>query len=170
MRSSIKFVFGAIAACLMASATPVVAGEYIFSFEADAGLNATGTLTTENASNPQGGFLITNISGVYGGDEITQLLAVGAYAGNTNLLYADSDPLLDSGGFSFLAGGSERNIFHFFGDYVALGDGQGSFSLRPMNGAVPEPSTWMMFLVGFFAVGVAMRRKKLEQNVSVSYN
>lgn len=35
--------------------------------------------------------------------------------------------------------------------------------------AVPEPSTWALFLLGFFAVGGAMRSKTRKSTVSVSY-
>jgi hypothetical protein len=33
--------------------------------------------------------------------------------------------------------------------------------IDPPNGAVPEPSTWAMFLVGFGALGALMRRRKV---------
>ena len=35
--------------------------------------------------------------------------------------------------------------------------------------AVPEPSTWALFLLGFFGVGGAMRSKKRKPSVAVSY-
>ncbi len=36
------------------------------------------------------------------------------------------------------------------------------------TGAVPEPSTWALMLLGFFGLGAAMRRQQ-RQNVAVSY-
>lgn len=33
----------------------------------------------------------------------------------------------------------------------------------PITSAVPEPSTWMLLLIGFAAVGVSMRRAKVRQ-------
>ena len=36
-----------------------------------------------------------------------------------------------------------------------------SYFYTPQGSAVPEPSTWMMMLLGFGAVGFALRRKKL---------
>lgn len=36
-------------------------------------------------------------------------------------------------------------------------------------GAVPEPATWAMLLIGFFAVGGTMRMKRQKCSVSVSY-
>jgi hypothetical protein len=37
------------------------------------------------------------------------------------------------------------------------------------TGAVPEPSTWAMMLIGFGALGAAMRRKQHKTTVAVSY-
>jgi hypothetical protein len=31
---------------------------------------------------------------------------------------------------------------------------------KPVEGAIPEPGTWAMMLMGFGAVGFAMRRRK----------
>jgi len=36
-----------------------------------------------------------------------------------------------------------------------------SYFYTPQTSAIPEPSTWMMMLLGFGAVGFALRRKKL---------
>ncbi|WP_411291591.1 PEPxxWA-CTERM sorting domain-containing protein [Sphingorhabdus sp.] len=35
--------------------------------------------------------------------------------------------------------------------------------------AVPEPTTWALFLLGFFGVGGAMRSKTRKSNASVTY-
>ncbi|MFN9499027.1 MAG: PEPxxWA-CTERM sorting domain-containing protein [Erythrobacteraceae bacterium] len=40
---------------------------------------------------------------------------------------------------------------------------------NPNTGAVPEPSTWAMLILGFFGVGAAIRSARREQNVTVSY-
>lgn len=39
----------------------------------------------------------------------------------------------------------------------------------PFNGAVPEPGTWAMMLLGFGFIGGAMRSAKRKQKVTVSY-
>lgn len=45
----------------------------------------------------------------------------------------------------------------------------GTISFTP-NGALPEPGTWLLMLLGFGAVGFALRRHKPEMaSVSVSY-
>ena len=38
------------------------------------------------------------------------------------------------------------------------------------SGAVPEPGTWALLLLGFFGIGAAMRRANATQSVSVSYS
>ena len=42
------------------------------------------------------------------------------------------------------------------------------FSFTGGAGAVPEPSTWLLMILGFGAIGATMRTKK-RQNVSISY-
>ena len=42
-------------------------------------------------------------------------------------------------------------------------------SSRSVSGAVPEPATWAMMLLGFGFVGGAMRSAKRRQKVTVSY-
>lgn len=39
-----------------------------------------------------------------------------------------------------------------------------------VTSAVPEPATWAMFLIGFAAVGGAMRARRRKQTLSVSYS
>lgn len=54
-------------------------------------------------------------------------------------------------GIQIASTGYVGNAFHAFGDE--------SFTLN-VSGAVPEPGTWAMLLLGFGAIGVAMRRRK----------
>jgi hypothetical protein len=55
-------------------------------------------------------------------------------------------------------------------EYVSRGTGSygGNLTFTP-SGAVPEPMTWMMMILGFAAVGFAMRRRQ-KQNVQVRYS
>lgn len=41
--------------------------------------------------------------------------------------------------------------------------------VEPMNGAVPEPATWAMMLLGFFGIGAIVRRRKTAPSPQVSY-
>ena len=50
----------------------------------------------------------------------------------------------------------------------AAGLGLDDIVIPPPNGAIPEPATWLMMILGFGAIGGMMRAKR-RQNVSVSY-
>ena len=43
--------------------------------------------------------------------------------------------------------------------------GESTLTLRAVQGAVPEPGTWAMMLIGFGAVGVSLRYRKRTANV-----
>lgn len=60
-------------------------------------------------------------------------------------------------GFTFNAGN----------DIVGIDDFR--FSAAPVSGAVPEPATWAMMLLGFGLAGVAMRSAKRKTKLTVSY-
>ena len=50
------------------------------------------------------------------------------------------------------------------GDFVAIDDLQfATTTVPPQGGAVPEPATWAMMLIGFGAIGFGMRRRKDHQ-------
>jgi hypothetical protein len=69
-----------------------------------------------------------------------------------------------TGSFSVAAGQS-------YGFYVAPVDtiaGRANIRISGLTGAVPEPSTWALMLIGFFGLGAAVRRQA-RQNVAVSY-
>ena len=53
-------------------------------------------------------------------------------------------------------------------DTIDLGPGQaGRMTVSLVSGAVPEPGTWAMMLIGFGAIGGALRTRRL---ISVRYN
>jgi hypothetical protein len=76
------------------------------------------------------------------------------------------------GGFNFLTGNQNSN--GVFGN-TTLNTGQNccdvatAFRTSLVNGAVPEPSTWAMMLLGFGFVGGAMRAAKRRQKLALSY-
>lgn len=160
---------GAMVGCALATtclAAPASAATFLFTFDGTT-IDASGTLTTEDTPTAQGGFLITGITGTVGTAAITGLLAPGTFGGNDNLLFVGRDPLLSFGGFSFTADGS-NNIFattQLTGGFGLLRpDGTivaGRFSITPQQaGAIPEPGTWALMLLGFGFVGAALRRRK----------
>lgn len=68
---------------------------------------------------------------------------------------------------SAFAGQATRVRFNFYADYAAQGPGVQFDNLRVYgeaagsSGAVPEPATWAMMLLGFGAMGAAIRRRRL---------
>jgi hypothetical protein len=70
----------------------------------------------------------------------------------------------------------ENEAFKLEGNWVGSDDlsigarirGNQGFN-NPNPGAVPEPSTWAMLILGFFGVGAAIRSARRKQNVTVSY-
>lgn len=163
---------GAMVGCALATtclAAPASAATFLFTFDGTT-IDASGTLTTEDTPTAQGGFLITGITGTVGTAAITGLLAPGTFGGNDNLLFVGRDPLLSFGGFSFTADGS-NNIFasSILGGFGLLRPDDtfvaGTFSITPAVipppvGAIPEPGTWALMLLGFGFVGAALRRRK----------
>lgn len=72
-----------------------------------------------------------------------------------------------------LGNGSNTLTFAYTGAAQGIGDEAWGISNlvvtgNALNGAVPEPSTWAMMLIGFGALAAAMRRKRGRQ-VSVTY-
>ncbi|MEO7410613.1 MAG: PEPxxWA-CTERM sorting domain-containing protein [Sphingomicrobium sp.] len=76
--------------------------------------------------------------------------------------------LVNSGNFT-INGGGFTNFSGLAGTFDRLTfdgiNGEGGFqldniNLRAVEGAVPEPSTWAMMLIGFGAVGYSMRRRR----------
>ena len=56
-------------------------------------------------------------------------------------------------------------------NYTSRGQGSygGNLAFAPSVSPIPEPATWAMMIIGFGAVGVAMRRRRKDQ-VRVAYS
>lgn len=54
-------------------------------------------------------------------------------------------------------------------DYTATGEASYGAQLTFTPGGIPEPTTWAMMLIGFAAVGFAMRRRRRNDGVRVRY-
>jgi hypothetical protein len=143
----------------------------------EAGISASGTLTTDDAANAAGFFPITGISGARNGVAITALQPAGtAIPGNEpflvdNLIRAGG-PQLTGNGFGFaLADGTFANPF--FADFLTPPGYLEFFSAPPFvsgvtgpedselpvafTARVPEPATAMLVLVGCFGLLAARR-------------
>ena len=139
--------------------------------------------------------LITSISGMFNGSAITALLPQGTYLktsgifgspGNDNILYYPSSQMfmgqvtsLDRNGLAFDTAAQRVNVFFGAGGYGTIIQNAGSttsnsniggtFSISPsVIGAVPEPASWAMIILGMGAIGFAMRRRS-EVRTTVSY-
>jgi hypothetical protein len=120
------------------------------------------------ASGGGGTFTLTSaINGAQAGDSFS-LLGPGGYGGNDNaLLFPGTPGLLDSAGFSIVAGGVDYNIYYSGGTYyecsssvdgpceTTAGTVLTSFNVTPS----PEPSTILLFLSGFGVLLILAGRK-----------
>jgi hypothetical protein len=102
------------------------------------------------------------ISGLWGADNTATMFLNGVATGNTIPGPVGFRPLtaftVNSG---FVSG---INFFDFFvtdlGPPTALRVDDLAFEGAPTNGAVPEPSTWAMIMLGFGAIGYKLRRSR----------
>ena len=148
-----------LASALLAAA-PAAATQYTFTI--GGAQVASGTLTVQDPIVISGGSLITAITGTYNGQAITGLLGPGSYGSNNNLLYVGQPSLLDILGFSFTGAFGNRNIYGSGTSYFDFArEGTVSFSISEVTRGVPEPATWAMMLIGFGAMGVALRRRRV---------
>ena len=134
----------------------------------------SGTLVAEDTistgfDEQYAGYLVTSISGTYGGETITGLLGVNTFYGNDNLIntsYFDggSYGLLDWDGLSFalsvpLYGNTDINLYEvagYYGDNTSLSaTSQTGFVLTE----IPEPSAFAVFGLGLVGMGWKSRRK-----------
>jgi hypothetical protein len=140
------------------------------------GVNASGTFTTVESPDSNGGYLITGITGTRNGQTITGLQAPGTWIpGNEpyvvdNLVFLGPGPQLTSAGFGFsIAGGSYSNPFYagflsppvyleFFSTPPTHTELPIAFSATPVP--TPEPATTALVLMaGLSMYGLRWRRR-----------
>jgi hypothetical protein len=123
------------------------------------GITASGTLTTVDNPNADGGYLITGITGVRNGETIIGLQAAGtSILGNEpfvvdDLIFRGPGPQLDGDGFGFsTADGNLSNPF--FADFLATPGYLEFVSRPPFTPGAPGPEDSEL-PVRFFAVTVS---------------
>jgi len=177
------------------AASPASAADYLFDF----GGVASGHFTTNDVEVAPGQYLVTSISGTAFGAPITNLIQnpfapANAYYAVLSQTVSSTAPLFEAGyqfnnlfspsastGFDIsgvLFQTSERvvNIYAFGNDYYAAANPIGVNEFDPAGlivegtiAPVPEPMTWALLLVGFGAIGGAMRSAKRRQKLTVTY-
>ena len=170
-----KFVLGLVALSAFASA-PASAAQFDFTFDTTSTLfggptqTIRGMFTTSDTPVDrfgQAGLAITGISGTINGVPISGLFDI---PGNPYYYLTSGPTFLDGSGVRFNAGAAQ-NIAFFHQDNVASNvyrvNGNGTISaFGPATSsrvaavsAVPEPATWLSMILGFGAIGFAMRRR-----------
>lgn len=149
-------------------------------WSAATGVDAAGSIIFYGAGS--GSFAGLNCSGACG--SIADIPSLAPFAAITNFLVLNTNGIefdLSSitgvtrtsdalgGTLAFTGGGTIRfngydatpGIFSF----TAQGNNLTSFSASAVSAAVPEPGTWAMMLLGFGAIGFAMRRRRFTGGV-----
>ncbi len=133
----------------------------------------SGTTTAEDISD--GTFTLADFSATYAGTTtafsgtttaqfINTLLRITVgttVLGDFEIGVPQSSTLLDTDYNVTVSGGSANG---FFGSATITG-GTGVLRGSTIAAAVPEPGTWALMLVGFGAIGVAMRRRRARKPI-----
>ena len=178
MRTKILAFVSAVAmGAAAAAATPAAAAQYQFNYQSTSGLfgappqTLQGVFTTSDTAVDRFGrtaFVITGITGTLNNLAITGLFEI---ANNPYYYFTSGGTFLDGSGVRFNAGFTNVAFFQPSvgpADQYRINGGGGISTLgnatsSPVNAAVPEPATWAMMMLGFGAMGFAMRRR---QNMS----
>jgi hypothetical protein len=161
----------ALSAAAIALLMTSVASAAVFAFSYDipatpstpTAVMASGTLTADPTGTP-GEFLVTAISGTRNGEMIIPggLIPPGGFASNNNLIFTTA-PHLTGNGLSYTVactgddGSGDVNVFFAthsgvpFG-YTEFSNDVGFTSTFTLT-AIPEPSTWVLMVLGFAGLG-----------------
>lgn len=171
MRGSAIAAIGAGLIATMGTIGTSDAAVFSYVFESfDLTVNAFGTL---DATDQGGGeYLVTAMTGSISGSGVTAAITgvapINPPGFNTNnLLFAGSDPVLDSYGIGFYtASGLDWNVWGTApGNYTLYAsDGAGNYPVEQTGAfsvaAIPEASSWAMMLAGFASLGFAAFRAR----------
>lgn len=155
---------------------PALAQSYSFNFAGPtlfgtpSAFLGSGTFVTSGPAmtvNGQTAYAITGITGTFDGSTINGLQA--GFLGSDNLYFITGPTFVDGSGVGFTnaAGTSASLYYQSTGSYrvstsnpFATGFVTATSAAIPAVGAVPEPATWAMMILGMAAIGFVMRRRK----------
>jgi choice-of-anchor C domain-containing protein len=116
-------------------------------------------VTFDLSGNPYGGVDDKISVLTFSGNEpVNQLYSVTAVNSPTNMLW-------ETYGFNFVATGATSTLTFASGENSRFGPALDNVAIADMGGspsAVPEPSTWIMFIAGFGLVGVSARKRRFR--------
>ena len=149
--------------------------QYTAAGNADSGMMASsfnGVLTVSDAADIAGFFSVLSLTGTRGSNAVT-LLPVGGFPADSTIpndnLFRPTPNYLTERGISYAAGGNFYNLY--FGPDLrecssntsvtcSFGSRNPVSGFRVTPGAVPEPGTWVMMLVGFGMMGASMGHRR----------
>lgn len=174
MRGSVLTKCFAVTVLALAAVAPssLAAQSYRLSYTFDGNV-ADQVITIGQNPNSDGFYTVTDLSGNFGGVPVT-LLPLGTVGSNDNL-FKPTPYFFDFFGIGFGAGGLNYSLytvedntqFLCTGDPFCMGGRVSGFTVTPEAAGVPEPAVWALMILGFGAVGCAVRpRHKVRTIVS----
>jgi hypothetical protein len=163
-----RLLRGALLALAFAAALPSHAGAATYLFTISGNASATFSLGSSPTPTLSGsnGFEIDGVTGTYNGSPTTfdLLFFTSADDGGLDVNSAGSGSLLSLSGPELFTGTTANPTF-VLGTFPlsTFGSNDLLYSLtisEAPTGAVPEPGSWALLLLGFGAIGVAMRRRR----------
>uniref|UniRef100_UPI0035C96D58 PEPxxWA-CTERM sorting domain-containing protein n=1 Tax=uncultured Sphingomonas sp. TaxID=158754 RepID=UPI0035C96D58 len=158
----------------VAIAAPASASTLLFNFTGQA-ITGPVTASFQLDSNPVpdqindqsafglGQVFFNNVPGVFNGKtETASTIAFGTGLASQFQILGTSAGFAQFGGQEVFTGPINAPVFRP-GTYTFTGFSSGTLTVTQAVAAVPETSTWAMLLIGFGAVGFALRRRKAER-------
>jgi hypothetical protein len=177
-----KFLLAASSSAALVMASPAAAATLIFDF---VGNDAANSFNFEIDSNPTplntnpGGFEVGGISVTFAGGAETSNITFYNTLGGGGLDIFGTSTLLSLAGSTLFTNGEATpmltpGVFDLNEISVNAPPGGTPFGTLTVSlanqGAVPEPGTWMLMILGFGAIGASMRRGKSQTRFSISYS
>jgi hypothetical protein len=159
-----------VAIMALAASAPANASQLMFDF---AGPSGTASFQLDSSPTPDyvnsfltgnGQFGFNNVAGIFNG-----MAGVASTINFGEGIYASLNIVAPGLGFTqfsnpqLFTGSLDAPTF-LTGSFTLANPflGDGTLTISPVSGAVPEPATWVMLMLGFGLVGAAMRYRRRE--------